>query len=291
MFCISIDGPKWRDDVDLPMMEIRTEAIRTNHNPPGWQMYTDEHQKRLDNDALIAADEISRDLEKSLREHVAKHRKIWKQGHTDVLTGYCCKSHLRQLRSHLAGSIAEYNERLRGNSSIAHTRIDLRTYGHGGTYIRDTRPSLPASSTRARPPKSAYPCEYELMTGPDPNRCSLKSFFGDRWSEIPFAENVQAGTLVLQLYTIGDRIKSSRWFDKSGTMRDSPESTAQLDVLSPFSKAYVEMLQQEERSSGYGQSRSITDAVNRLRLKQVGNAGELFRKLVVEVHDDQARGS
>jgi hypothetical protein len=85
-FHISIDGPKWRDDVDPPMMEIRTEAFRTNHQSPWWRMYTDEHQKRLDNDALIAADEISLDLEKSLREHVAKHRKTWKQGQTDVLT-------------------------------------------------------------------------------------------------------------------------------------------------------------------------------------------------------------
>jgi hypothetical protein len=32
-FHISIDGPKWRDDVDLPMIEIRTEAFRTNQFP------------------------------------------------------------------------------------------------------------------------------------------------------------------------------------------------------------------------------------------------------------------
>jgi hypothetical protein len=47
------------------------------------------------------------------------------------------------------------------------------------------------------------------MTGPDPYRCSLKSFFGDSWSEIRFAEDVQAGTLVLQVDTIGD-IKMGR---------------------------------------------------------------------------------
>jgi hypothetical protein len=150
-FHISIDGPKWRDDVDLPMIEIRTEAFRTNYNSPWWRMYTDEHQKRLDNDALIAADEISRDLEKSLREHVANHRKTWKRGHTDVLTGYCCKPHLRQLRSHITGSIAEYNERLRSDDSIPQTRIGMKTYAHNGTYIRDTRPSCAASSIRKRP--------------------------------------------------------------------------------------------------------------------------------------------
>jgi len=272
-------------------MEIRPEAFHINYNSPGWQTYTDEHQKRLDNDALIAADEISRDLMKSLWEHVAKHRKTWKQGHTDVLTGYCCKPHLRQLRSHLAGSIAEYNEKLRSEKSSPHTRIGLRTFGHGGTYIRDTRPSSAASSTRDRRPVSAYPCGYELVTGPDPDRCSLKPFYGDTWSEISFAEHIQAGTLVLQLYTVGDRIKISRWFDRSGTMGDSRESTAQLDMHSPFAKAYVEMLQQEERFGGYGQSRSITDAVNRLRIKQVGDAGELFRKLVLELHQDQRRAS
>jgi len=58
-FHISIDGPKWRDDVDLPMMEIRTEAFRTNYKSPEWRKYTDEHQKRLEDDALTAADEIS----------------------------------------------------------------------------------------------------------------------------------------------------------------------------------------------------------------------------------------
>ena len=229
-------------------------------------MYTDEHQKRLDNDALIAADEISRDLEKSLREHVAKHRKTWKQGHTDVLTGYCCKPHLRQLRSHLAGSIDAYNEKLRSEKSIPHTRIGLRTYGHGGTYIRDTRPTSAASSTRDRPPVSAYPCEYELMTRPDPI-CSLKSFYGDSWSEIPFAEDVQAGNLVLQLYTNGDEIKSSRWFDKSGTMRDIPEATAQLDLLSQFSKAYIDMFQ-EEWPEKLRPKRSITESVDSLRTKR-----------------------
>jgi hypothetical protein len=289
-FHISIDEPKWRDDVDLPFMEIRTEAFRTNYNSPWWRMYTDEHQKRLDNDALIAADEISRDLENSLREHVANHRKTWKQGQMDTLTGYCCKSHLRQLRSHLAGSIARYNERLSRDNSIAHTRVGLKTFCHGGTYILDTRPSSAASSTRNRPWPSAYPCEYELMTGPDPYHCSLKSFLGDAWSEIPFAEEVQAGTLVLQLNTIGDRIKSSRWVDKSGTLTASPEVTAQLALLLPFSREYISILE-EERSGGYGQSRNITDAVNTLRTKQVGDAGEPFRKLVVEVHQDQTRAS
>jgi hypothetical protein len=159
-FHISIDGPKWRDDVDLPILEIRTEAFRTKYNSPGWRMYTDEHQKRLDNDALNAADEISRDLENSLREHVANHRKIWRQGQMDTLTGYCCKPHLRQLRSHLAGSIAQYNERLSRDDSIAHTRIGMKTYAHNGTYIRDTQLSSAASSTRKRPSPSAYPCEY-----------------------------------------------------------------------------------------------------------------------------------
>jgi hypothetical protein len=283
-FHISIDGPKWRDDVDLPMIEIRTEAFRTNYNSPGWRMYTDEHQKRLNNDALIAADEISRDLENSLREHVAKHRKTWKQGQTDVLTGHCCKPHLRQLRSHLAESITQYNERLSRDNSIAHTRVGLKTFCHGGTYIGDTRPSRAASSTRNRPLVAAYPCEYELMTGPDPNRCSLKSFYGDTWSEIPFAEEVQAGTLVLQLNTIGDRIKSSKWVDRSGTLTASSEVTAQLALLLPFSREYISILE-GERSGGYRQSRSITDAVNRLRIKEVGNAGKLFCNLVVEVHD------
>jgi len=173
-FHISTDGPKWRDDVDLPVMEIRTEAFRTDYDSPGWRMYTDEHQRRLDNDALTAADEISRHLNMSLREHVVKHRKTWKQGQADVLTGYCCKPHLRELRSHLAGSIDQYNERLSRDDSIAHTRIGVKTYGHGGTYIRDTRPSRAASSTRNRPLVSAYPCEYELMMGPDPYLCSLK---------------------------------------------------------------------------------------------------------------------
>jgi hypothetical protein len=287
-FHISIDGPKRRDDVDLPMMEIRTEALRTNHNSPGWRMYTDAHQKRLDNDALVAADEISRDLANTLGEHVVKHRKPWKQGQT--LTGYCCKPHLRQLRSHLAGSIDQYNERLSRDDSIAHTRIGLRTYGHGGTYIRDTRPSRVESATRNRPLVSAYSCEYELMTGPDPNRCSSKSFFVDAWSEIPFAEEVQAGALVLQIDSIGGRIKSSRWVDKSGTLTATPEVTTQLALLLPFSRAYISILE-EERSGGYRQSRSITNAVNRLRIKEVGNAGKLFRDLVVEVHDDQTSSS
>jgi hypothetical protein len=289
-FHISIDGPKWRDDVDLPMMEIRTEALRTNHNSPGWRMYTDAHQKRLVNDALNAADEISRELEDSLREHVVEHRKTWKQGQMDVLTGYCCEPHLRQLRSHLAGSIAQYNERLSRDYSNVHTRIGMKTFCHGGTYIGDTRPSRAASSTRNRPLVAAYPCEYELLTGPDPNRCSLKSFYGDTWSDIPFAEEVQAGTLVLQLNTIGDRIKSSRWVDRFGTLTASPEVTAQLALLLPFSREYISMLE-EERSGEYGQSGSIRDAVNRLQIKEVGNAGKLFRNLVVEVHDDQTRAS
>jgi hypothetical protein len=283
-FHISIDGPKWRDDVDLPMIEIRPEAFRTNYNSRWWRMYTDEHQKRLDNDALIAADEISRDLENSLVEHVVKHRKPWKQGQTDALTGYCCRPHLRQLRSHLAGSIDQYNERLSRDDSIAHTRIGLKTYGHGGTYIGDTRPSRAASSTRNRPLVAAYPCEYELMTGPDPNCCSLKSFLGDTWSEIPFAEEVQAGTLVLQIDTIGDRFESSRWVDRSGTLTASPEVTAQLALLLPFSREYISILE-GERSGGYGQSRSVTDALNRSRIREVENAGKLFRNLVVEVHD------
>jgi len=219
-------------------------------------------------------------------EHVVQHRKSWKKGQTDVLTGYCCSPHLWQLGSHLAGSIAQYNEKLRGDDSIAQTRIGTKTYAHNGTYICDTPPSRDASSKRDRPKVSTYPCEYELMTGPDPNRCSSKSLFLDRWSEIPFAEDVQAGTLVLQLHTNGDKIKSSTWFDRSGTIEAGPNTTAKLNLLFPFSKAYVDMLE-EERSGRYGQSRSITDAVNRLRTKQLGNVGELFRKLVVEVHEDQ----
>jgi hypothetical protein len=289
-FHISIDGPKWHDDVDLPMIEIRTEAFRTNYHSPGWRMYTDEHQKRLDNDALNAADEISRELEELLREHVVEHRKTWKQGQMGVLTGYCCEPHLRQLRSHLAGSIAQYNERLSRDSSSAHTRIGLKTFCHGGTYILDTRPSSAASSTRNRPWPSAYPCEYELMTGPDPYRCSLKSFLGDAWSEIPFAEEVQAGSLVLQLNTAGDKIKSSRWVDNSGTIQAGPKVTAQLSLLFPFSRAYIGMLE-EERSGGYRRRRSITDAVNRLRAKEVGTAGKLFGNLVVEVQQDQTNPS
>jgi hypothetical protein len=289
-FHISIDGPKWHDDVDLPMIEIRTEAFRTNYNSPGWRMYTDEHQKRLDNDALNAADEISRELEELLREHVVEHRKTWKQGQTGVLTGYCCEPHLRQLRSHLAGSIAQYNERLSRDYSNVHTRIGMKTFCHGGTYIRDTRPPPATTSTRKRPWPSAYPCEYELMTGPDPEHCSLKSFLGDSWSEIPFAEEVQAGTLVLQLNTIGDMIKSSRWVDRSRTLTASPEVTAQLALLLPFSREYISILE-EERSGRYGQSRSIRDAVNRLRNKEVGNTGKLFRDLVVEVHGDQTSSS
>jgi hypothetical protein len=289
-FHISIDGPKWRDDIDLPILEIRTEAFRTNYNSPGWRMYTDEHQRRLDNDALTAADEISCDLEISLGEHVAKHRKPWKQGQTDVLTGYCCKPHLRELRSHLAGSVDQYNGRLGTNDSLPYTQIGMKTYAHNGTYIRDTRPSSVASSTRRRPWPSAYPCEYELLSGPDPYRCSLKSFLGDAWSEIPFAEEVQAGTLVLQINTIGDRIKSSEWVDKSGTLTASSEVTAQLALLLPFSSEYISILE-EERACGYGHSRSITEAVNRLRTKEVGNAGRLFRNLVVEVHEDQTNPS
>jgi hypothetical protein len=128
------------------------------------------------------------------------------------------------------------------------------------------------------------------MTGPDPYRCSLKSFFGDSWSEIRFAEDVQAGTLVLQVDTIGDIKISSRWVDKSGTLTASPEVTAQLALLLPFSREYISMLE-EERSGGYGQSRSVTDAVNRLRNKKVENAGKLFRNLAVEIHDDQTRAS
>jgi hypothetical protein len=244
-FYISIDGPKWRDDVDPPIMEIRTEALRTDYNSPGWRMYTDAYQTKLDNDALLAADEISRELERSLREHVAKHRKPWNQGHIDVLTGYCCKSHMRQLRSHLAGSIVQYNERLRRDNSIARTRIDLKTYGLNGKYIRDTRPSLAGPSTRDRPSVSAYPCEYELMTGPDPDRCSLKSFLGDTWSQISFAEDVQAGTLALQINTIGDRIKSPTWFDNSGIMKAGPDTAAQLGLLDPFAQAYIAILDQE----------------------------------------------
>ena len=269
------------------MLDIRTEPFRTDY---GRGVYTDAIQTELDNHAIIAADEISHELERSLRKHIADHRKTWQQGHSGVLTGFCCPTHVRDLQSHLGEAIAQYNKNLSEHDSIAHTRLGFKTSAQHVTYIPDTRPSHVASATRDRPPVSAYPCEYELMTGADPERCSLRSILADSWSQIPFSEEVQAGTLILQIHTLRDDIQSVSWFDKSGTMKDNPQATAQLDLLLPFSKVYVDMLQ-EERSGNSGRRRSIMESVDTLRTKQQGNSAPLFRKLIVDVPEKRRRDS